>query len=109
MKDLTRTSTIQFCQFYFELFVEFDESNGLVSQSINKAYTKNGDKVRNFSLTESYDLLKQNAELQKAVNNALDGLAEELYEVLLELEDEEDDNADDAALEAWRERVGHRY
>lgn len=100
-------ATVKFCQFYFEVVAEYNAENETVQQSIDAAYTKNGETVTNFTLTEAHDLLKQNSVLNAHVQAKLDELSDEMYDELNELEEAQDD--EDTALEAWRERVGHRY
>jgi len=107
MKIQDRYATVQFCQFYFEVVVEYNTENDTVQQSIDAAYTKNGEVVTSFTLTEAHELLKNNSVLNAHVQAKLDELSDLMYEELNELEDDQDDQ--DTALEAWRERVGYRY
>jgi len=102
-----RYATVQFCQFYYEVVAEYNAENETVQQSIDAAYIKNGNKVTELSITEAHDLLKQNNILKAHVQAKLDELSDAMYDELNALEEAQDD--EDTALEAWRERVGHRY
>ena len=100
--------TVEFEQFTFEIVLNWDEGmGGNYIQSVDKAWTSTAE----LTLTEATNLTNDDSRIQDAIDLAIEQkYEEEINDYLIAFfgEDVEDDDQD-AALEEWRERVGHRY